>query len=158
MELDFTIVSLPGNPINLTNYITIEPSQVYYTASNWSTEVVLLVDGTSESTFSSIAPERHGVGSRVFHLVRLLYVQMAWHGEVCSAPMALAGTGLALSMLAAGCCMLSLQSHTAMLRLPAAYHSARKHADAGLMLVRCHVQSSTEPRAGACCDTTSSPS
>ncbi len=48
MRLDFTIVSLPGNPINLTNYITINPSEVYYTAFNWSTEVVLLVDGTSE--------------------------------------------------------------------------------------------------------------
>lgn len=64
MRLDFTIVSLPGNPINLTNYITIEPSEVYYTASNWSTEVVLLVDGTSEFTSFNIAIKRHGVGRR----------------------------------------------------------------------------------------------
>lgn len=47
MELAFNIVSLPGNPINLTNYINIVPSTVYLTASNWSTEVVLLVDGQS---------------------------------------------------------------------------------------------------------------
>ena len=48
MQLDFTIVSLPGNAINLTNYISIDPMRVYYTAANWSTEVVLLVNGESE--------------------------------------------------------------------------------------------------------------
>ena len=49
MRLDFTIVSLPGNGINLTDFITVEPSFLYFTARNWSTEVVLFVDGTSES-------------------------------------------------------------------------------------------------------------
>lgn len=48
MQLDFTIVSLPGNAINLTNYISIDPMRVYFTAANWSTEVVLLVNGESE--------------------------------------------------------------------------------------------------------------
>ena len=49
MRLDFSIVSLPGNGINLTDFINLEPALVYFTASNWSTEVVLFVDGTSES-------------------------------------------------------------------------------------------------------------
>ena len=48
MQLDFTIVSLPGNAINLTNYISIDPIRVYFTAANWSSEVVLLVNGESE--------------------------------------------------------------------------------------------------------------
>ena len=48
MRLDFTIVSLPGNVINLTEYIFIEPSQVFYTAANWTTQAVLLIDGESE--------------------------------------------------------------------------------------------------------------
>lgn len=48
MQLDFTIVSLPGNAINLTNYISIDPMRVYFTAANWSSEVVLLVNGESE--------------------------------------------------------------------------------------------------------------
>ena len=51
MRLDFSIVSLPGNGINLTEYIFIEPSQLFFTASNWSTEVVLLVDGKSKPSF-----------------------------------------------------------------------------------------------------------
>ena len=49
MRLDFTIVSLPGNVINLTEYIFIEPRQVFYTAANWTNQAVLLIDGESES-------------------------------------------------------------------------------------------------------------
>ena len=48
MRLDFTIVSLPGNVINLTEYIFIEPAQVFYTAANWTTQAVLLINGESE--------------------------------------------------------------------------------------------------------------
>ena len=48
MRLDFTIVSLPGNVINLTEYIFIEPSRVFYTAANWTNQAVLLIDGESE--------------------------------------------------------------------------------------------------------------
>ena len=48
MRLDFTIVSLPGNVINLTDYIVIEPRQVFYTAANWTNQAVLLIDGESE--------------------------------------------------------------------------------------------------------------
>jgi len=51
MRLDFSIDSLPGNPINLTDFIAVEPSTIYFTASNWSTEVVLLVNGESEHLF-----------------------------------------------------------------------------------------------------------
>ena len=54
MRLDFSIVSLPGNGINLTDYIFLEPSQLFFTASNWSTQVVLLVDGTSESSLLAL--------------------------------------------------------------------------------------------------------
>ena len=80
MRLDFSIVSLPGNPINLTNYITLQPSEVYYTASNWSTEVVLLVDGTSESPVFSVPSKRNGMRSRMLHVVGLLYVQIMESG------------------------------------------------------------------------------
>ena len=92
MRLDFTIVSLPGNPINLTNFITIKPSEVYYTASNWSTEIVLLVDGTSERPLSSAALTGHGAGIRMLHVIGLLYVQMVkFRSWDCSAPRTLAG-------------------------------------------------------------------
>ena len=48
MRLDFNIVSLQGNAINLTENIFIEPSTVFYTAANWTNQAVLLIDGESE--------------------------------------------------------------------------------------------------------------
>lgn len=44
---DFAIDSLPGNPDNLTDYITISPSTVYWAANNFSSEVDLTIDTSS---------------------------------------------------------------------------------------------------------------
>ncbi|KAK9917572.1 hypothetical protein WJX75_005898 [Coccomyxa subellipsoidea] len=44
MTVDFNINSLPGNPVNVSDYITIQPNRIIFTAQNYSSEANIAVD------------------------------------------------------------------------------------------------------------------
>lgn len=47
MTVDFNINSLPGNPVNVSDYITIQPNRIIFTAQNYSSEANIAVDTAS---------------------------------------------------------------------------------------------------------------
>ncbi len=47
MTVDFAINSLPGNPVNVTDYIHIQPNRITFTSQNYSSEGTINVDTTS---------------------------------------------------------------------------------------------------------------
>ena len=47
MTVDFNINSLPGNPVNVSDYITIQPNRIIFTEQNYSSEANIAVDTTS---------------------------------------------------------------------------------------------------------------
>ncbi|EIE20478.1 trypsin-like serine protease [Coccomyxa subellipsoidea C-169] len=46
MTVDFAINSLPGNPVNVTDYIHIQPNRITFTSQNYSSEGTINVDTT----------------------------------------------------------------------------------------------------------------
>lgn len=48
---DFSINSLPGNPINVSSYVTLRPNRLIFTPQNYSSEATITVNSQREGPF-----------------------------------------------------------------------------------------------------------
>ncbi len=53
---DFSIESLPGNPINVSEYVTLRPNRLIFTPQNYSSEATITVNSQREGPEPFFAP------------------------------------------------------------------------------------------------------